>query len=517
MAVCAGISLAMQTQAAHKSGLHVREVLGDFLSWLALDHDMLLPKVHYEQLLAARLYATERALLAKDSYGYAYGYGSLDSSRMATSSERGQGAKDSRDSLAPSRDGAAQNGPLCRNLNDTLRGGGLKRSLEFGDPPRRSYESFVESPSLFSRRSSLAQDPAACGSPATGGSSGVSGSESRSGLSDDGGVVRTSPYDVRSLLGKRPRSAREDRAEEEKEEESERKSPSEDKRVRGEDRPGRFPGHFPPRLSGGDYYYSNGLYDKLHNGFYDKLNNGLYDKVNNGLYDKQNSGLYDKLNSGLYDKLNSGMYDKLNSGVYDKLNSGMYDKLNSGLYDKLNSGVYDKLNSGVYDKLNSGVYENSGLYDKLNSALKTSSGLSPHALMLPPPPSPLIPSPPHDFGRREDFPACSCPRCVPRGDIKSSPSISPSASSATSPESSRSELHLLLTVKLKTFFLFFFFFLNCVSTEPSFWDERLLFLLLFVYLGTVVVLLLPLNFLFFFFFLSFSSLPFFFLPSLLLL
>ena len=423
MAVCAGISLAMQAQAAHKSGLHMREVLGDFLSWLALDHDMLLPKVHYEQLLAARLYATERALLAKDSYGYAYGYGSLDSSRMATSSERGQGAKDSRDSFAPSRDGAAENGPLCRNLNDTLRGGGLERSLEFGEPPRRIYESFVESPSLFSRRSSLSQDPAACGSPATGGSSGVSGSESRSGLSDDSGVVRTSPYDVRSLLGKRPRSARDDRAEEEKEEEeeeSERKSPSEDKRVRGEDRPGRFPGHFPPRLSGGDYYYySNGLYDKLNNGFYDKLNNGLYDKVN----------------SGLYDKLNSGLYDKLNGGVYDKLNSGMYDKLNSGLYDKLNSG----------------------LYDKLNNALKTSSGLSPHALMLPPPPSPLIPSPPHDFGRREDFPACSCPRCVPRGDIKSSPSISPSASSATSPESSRSELHLLLTVKLKTFFLFFSF------------------------------------------------------------
>lgn len=310
----------MQTEAAHKGGLHVREVLGDFLSWLALDHDLLLPKVHYEHLLAARLYATERALMVKDSYGYSYG--SFDSSRVSAS-ERAPGSKDTRLSLASSRENIAEDSLPCRNPCDTLRSGG--RGLEHGDPPRRGFEGFADSPSLFSERNPSPRDLNAS-SPSAAERSGLPGGE-RSGHSDNGKVVRTSPFDVRSLLGKRTRGARDG------EEEGEKKSPSEDRR--------RFLGQFQPQLHSGDFYYS------------------------------------------------------------------------------------------------------AGLYDKLNNVLKT-GGLSPHALMLPPPPSPvvphpLIPSPPHAFGRLEDFPACSCPRCVPRGDSKSSPSASPSSSSATSPESSRSE------------------------------------------------------------------------------
>ena len=44
-----GLSLAMQAESLLKSGLDMREVLGDFLSWLAVDHDLLLPKLSRDQ------------------------------------------------------------------------------------------------------------------------------------------------------------------------------------------------------------------------------------------------------------------------------------------------------------------------------------------------------------------------------------------------------------------------------------------------------------------------------------
>nr|KAG5712504.1 hypothetical protein BaRGS_011478 [Batillaria attramentaria] len=58
----------MTPELVQKNSAYLREVLGDFLSWLAQDHDMLLlPKAHRDSIISARLHAAERSLLSAPS------------------------------------------------------------------------------------------------------------------------------------------------------------------------------------------------------------------------------------------------------------------------------------------------------------------------------------------------------------------------------------------------------------------------------------------------------------------
>ncbi|XP_070175585.1 uncharacterized protein [Littorina saxatilis] len=362
-----GLSLAMQAESLHKSGVHVREVLGDFLSWLAMDHDLLLPKVHYEHLLAARLYAAQRALWAK---GATYEHLLSAGHRAAESPPV---PKDSRDIFAAysaqsflecnpglaagyyakrlvtnESSVIAESDDRTRHVyNEGLHRGKVERGDDLSQSVARQSH-LTDSRSVSPVRSPAARETllrnAEMSPPERGG---TSEAESEASSRSDGGVkvVRTSPFDVRSLLGKRKPSDR-DR---ERERVREREASVDKARVELDSSKRSYMGQLPAHVYAQRDYYNSGF-----------------------------------------------------------------------------------------------------LYDRLNAAFKTGGGLSPHMLMFPPPPTsasslphPLLPSPPHDFGRREDFPACSCPKCVPRDSSKGSHSASSSpsgSSAATSPDASRSEL-----------------------------------------------------------------------------
>ncbi|KAL8609208.1 hypothetical protein ACOMHN_058828 [Nucella lapillus] len=411
-----GMSLAMQAEAVHKSGVHMREVLGDFLSWLALDHDMLLPRMHYEQLLAARLYATERALrikenqdhimLARESLRERYSppLKELHDRRspednVADSNVMRKLHHDRLAGLEPRRDlfqGSYENfiasrsrvsepllkpGSFCDSKQPTAEQNleavnlsSCKQSLPERSPDQRSVSSTKQqtltersfdainlsskqSPTERSTTTSLDFRNLSYSSRQPGGHSSLGGAHSSSPSDDrreERSVIRISPFDVRSILGKR--GAAEDSPTGSSSTDSEERPSPQDgvKRVCGQQLPPP-PLPLPPPPPPPRFYHSE--------------------------------------------------------------------------------------------------YYSHGLYDKLNTTFKN-GGFPPPLLMLPSPsssssssssasstmPHRLIPSPPHDFGRREDFPRCSCPRCLPR-DSKVSPNTSPSSGCAmASPETSRPEL-----------------------------------------------------------------------------
>ena len=340
----------MQAEAAvaagpQKAGLHVREVLGDFLSWLALDHDALLPRMHCEHALAARLYATERALLTRDKEHLFLPPASPLIPRENLS-ELSKG--DTAPGIIPySRESSSTNPSLSsalhksvNPLNDTPRN---PRDLLF----QGSYENFIAAKKardvpaeektpvcedLSTSRPQQLQPPAPPEIPAK---------------SEEKSVVRISPFDVRSLLGKRAV---------EKDTSTETNNNNNDEREKeGEARRRR---RSPPLSSVEDH----------------------------------------------------------------------------------RAGPLDLVLPPPPRFFRPPDYYGPGLYDKLKTGLHPPP---PHPVLLLPPPSsssssamiphhPLIPSPPHDLGRREDFPACACPRCVPRGEPRLSPDTSPHSSSASS-------------------------------------------------------------------------------------